>query len=284
MRRGVQGAAALIALCVLALTVDWGIARYKAPSDDARILALQNEVAEDASKAPVLEAEHKRITVARAARKARGNILAWVLIAACAVFITLVKQLVPAPAVARPRVAKAASGAVLPACGRNHEAAEEDSAERIAAVDAIIARAGRGRESAIPILQAIQARFHYLPDAAMKRVAETTEITPAELAGASTFYHQFRQKKAGEHVVRVCHGTACHVAGARQITEELRRALELRDGEDTDKDGLFTVDSVACIGCCSLAPVMTVDEHTVGTLTPSTARAAVECIHPKVEA
>jgi NADH:ubiquinone oxidoreductase subunit E len=85
----------------------------------------------------------------------------------------------------------------------------------------------------------------------------------------------------GKHVVRVCHGTACHVAGARQITDELRRRLDIPEGEDTDPDRMFTVDEVACLGCCSLAPVMMVDEHTAGKLTPSSAAAAVEAMEPK---
>ena len=72
-------------------------------------------------------------------------------------------------------------------------------------------------------------------------------------------------------MVRVCHGTACHVAGARQITEELRRSLAIPEGADTDAARLFTVDEVACLGCCSLAPVLTVDGHTSGRLTPATA-------------
>jgi NADH:ubiquinone oxidoreductase subunit E len=103
-----------------------------------------------------------------------------------------------------------------------------------------------------------------------------TDITPAEVAGTSSFYGQFRRSPVGEHVVRVCHGTACHVAGARQITEELRRHLGIPEGADTDAARQFTVDEVACLGCCSLAPVLTVDGRTSGRLTPTTACDALE--------
>jgi NADH-quinone oxidoreductase subunit F len=143
-------------------------------------------------------------------------------------------------------------------------------------VDELVAREGRGKEAAIILLQAIQGHYRYLPDEALHRLCELTEITPAEVAGTSSFYGQFRRSPVGKHVVRVCHGTACHVAGARQITEELRRHLGIPEGADTDAARQFTVDEVACLGCCSLAPVLTVDGHTSGRLTPASACQALE--------
>ncbi|MGD8898206.1 MAG: NADH-quinone oxidoreductase subunit NuoE, partial [Acidobacteriota bacterium] len=145
-------------------------------------------------------------------------------------------------------------------------------------VNDLITRFGRDRESAIPILQAIQAHYRYLPDEVLKRVCELTEITPAQIAGTSSFYSQFRRSPVGRHVVRVCHGTACHVAGADQITEELRRHLEIPPDADTDSQRLFTLDKVACLGCCSLAPVMMIEEDTAGRLTPATARQALDAV------
>ena len=142
-------------------------------------------------------------------------------------------------------------------------------------VDDLVAKEGRGLESAIVLLQAIQNHYRYLPDEAMRRLCEITEITPAQLAGTSSFYGQFRNTPVGKHMVRVCHGTACHVAGARQITDELRRYLAIPEGSDTDSARIFTVGEVACLGCCSLAPVLIVDGHTAGRLTPSTASAAL---------
>jgi NADH:ubiquinone oxidoreductase subunit E len=139
-------------------------------------------------------------------------------------------------------------------------------------VDELVRREGRSPEAAIPILQAIQEHYRYLPDEAMRRVCELTEITPAQIAGTSSFYTRFRRSPVGKHIVRVCHGTACHVAGAGQINEELRRALNIPEGADTDDAREFTVEEVACLGCCSLAPVVMVDERTSGKLTRATAR------------
>jgi NADH:ubiquinone oxidoreductase subunit E len=82
-------------------------------------------------------------------------------------------------------------------------------------------------------------------------------------------------------VVKVCHGTACHVAGAEQITEELRRHLDIPPGEDTDARRLFTLDKVACVGCCSLAPVMMIEEDTAGRLTPASARQVLDAVERK---
>ena len=143
-------------------------------------------------------------------------------------------------------------------------------------VDEIVVAHGRGPEAAIAILQAIQQHYRYLPGEALRRVCELTDITPAQVLGTSSFYSRFRRSPVGEHIVRVCHGTACHVSGARQITDELRRGLKIPDGADTDPSRTFTIEEVACLGCCSLAPVMMVDEQTVGKLTPSGACEALK--------
>ena len=134
-------------------------------------------------------------------------------------------------------------------------------------VDAAAARIGREADKCIPILQAIQAHWRWLPPEALARVCEVTEITAAQIAGVSTFYTQFRHRPMGLHLVRVCHGTACHVKGAPAVTDALRRALNLPDGEDTDADGRFTLQKVACLGCCTLAPAVQIDEVTYGHLT-----------------
>ena len=140
----------------------------------------------------------------------------------------------------------------------------------LACVDQIAEEAGPGRENLIHILQAIQHRFRYLPRAALERVCELTEITPADIVGVSTFYSQFRHRPVGEHVINVCHGTACHVKGAQGVTDALYRHLAIPEDDDTDPDGVFTVQKVACVGCCTLAPVMQIDGLTYGHLTPDT--------------
>lgn len=278
VRTGTIVALAVVVLCVGVLTADYIVARRSLPRDDERIASLQQQVRSDASLAPVLEAEHKRITDTRVARKRRINLLSLVLIAAAAGFLIGAKRLARAhdrrPA---PRQKMAGRGPAAPEKMAGQGPAPLD----LAFVDALVAREGRSREAAIPILQAIQAHYRYLPDEALRRVCEITEITPAEIAGTSSFYARFRRSPVGKHVVRVCHGTACHVAGARQISDELRRSLQIPDGADTDCDRMFTLEEVACLGCCSLAPVLMVDEHTVGKLTPAAARDAIETVEPR---
>jgi NADH:ubiquinone oxidoreductase subunit E len=266
-------AGGLIALCVAILFVDYALATHRAPQDDQLVKTLQEQVKSDPALAPKLAGEQKRVTAARRGRKARDNAIAWLLILASAVFLTAAKQAVrPGRPKARPTTTERQPALV----GQALPPASAPPPIDLAFVDQIVAREGRGRESAIILLQAIQNHYRYLPDEALRRLCELTEITPAEVAGTSSFYGQFRRSPVGKHVVRVCHGTACHVAGARQITEELRRHLAIPEGADTDAQRLFTVDEVACLGCCSLAPVLTVDGHTSGRLTPTTACDAVE--------
>ena len=140
----------------------------------------------------------------------------------------------------------------------------------LALVDRIIQTIGRDPSCAIPILQAIQTEFRYLPQAALEHVCRTTRITPAQIAGVSTFYTQFRHHPVGLHLVRICHGTACHVKGTGLVHDALNRHLGITEDTDTDADGLFTVEKVACLGCCTLAPVMQIDGITYGHLTPDT--------------
>jgi NADH:ubiquinone oxidoreductase subunit E len=212
------------------------------------------------------------VTAARLARKNRDTVVAWVLMAAAAAFLTFAKGLVKEQKPRAPSGRSATRGSRADEGVRPTLAAELD----LEFVDQVVAQIGRGKEAGIPLLQAIQNHYRYLPDEALRRVCELTEITPAEIAGTSSFYGQFRRSPVGEHIVRVCHGTACHVSGARQITEELRRYLGIPAGQDTDAARLFTLDEVACLGCCSLAPVLMVDGHTAGKLTPATACEALK--------
>ena len=135
-------------------------------------------------------------------------------------------------------------------------------------IDAIVAATGRRARDLIPILQAIQRKYHYLPDEALRRIAEITEIRPATILGVATFYNFFRLRPAGKHRVCVCHGTACHVKGSEQVQASIARHLRLEDGQDTDAAGEHTVERVACVGCCTLAPVVVIDSVTYGRLAP----------------
>jgi NADH-quinone oxidoreductase subunit F len=136
-------------------------------------------------------------------------------------------------------------------------------------VEEAIARLGRRREAAISLLQAVQSHYRYLPREALERICEKTEITPADITGVATFYTQFRHHPVGKHIIHVCHGTACHVKGAGLVQDALARRLHVHEGEDTDSDGLFTLEKVACLGCCTLAPVIQIDGVTYGHLAPS---------------
>jgi len=113
----------------------------------------------------------------------------------------------------------------------------------------VVEETGHEREAVIPILQRLQEHFRYLPAEALERVCELTEITPAQIEGVATFYTQFRHRPIGEHLIRVCHGTACHVKGADRVSDAVRRTLHILPDDDTDADGRFTVEKVACLGC-----------------------------------
>jgi len=136
-------------------------------------------------------------------------------------------------------------------------------------VDAIVERIGSDNRNVIPILSAIQKEFHYLPQEALQRVCEITEITAANIAGVASFYSSFRHTPAGKHMIKVCIGTACHVKGATRIKDAILRYLNIEEGDDTDSEGLFTVLEVACLGCCTLAPAVQIDDITYGHLTPT---------------
>ena len=119
----------------------------------------------------------------------------------------------------------------------------------------------------IPILQAIQFEQGYLSKDALRLVSEKTGVSPSRVYGVATFYHQFRLKPEGKHQISICRGTACHVAGVSDLYNMLLNELGINPPEDTTEDGLFTLHEVRCLGACSLAPVMKVDDTVYGKLT-----------------
>lgn len=119
----------------------------------------------------------------------------------------------------------------------------------------------------IPILQAVQKEFGYLPAEAMETISHELKVPTAELYGVATFYAQFHLKPRGRHVIRVCRGTACHVRGSLKILEKVKEILKVEENSTTD-DLRFTLEPVACVGACGLAPVMMVDDDTHGRMTP----------------
>ena len=126
----------------------------------------------------------------------------------------------------------------------------------------------------IPLLQAAQDSYGYIPPLAIEQIAMATGIPASEVYGVITFYSQFRLQPLGRYVIRVCKGTACHVQDAEMIGRTLEEELGIREGE-TSEDGLFTFLTVACLGCCSLAPVVMIGEQAYGRLTPQALRSVL---------
>ena len=121
--------------------------------------------------------------------------------------------------------------------------------------------------SLITILQKAQEIYGYLPIDVIYHIAESTGNSPAKVLGVATFYTQFRLQPIGKYLIMQCQGTACHVNGSERIAAAITEELGIKDGETTE-DGLFTLSDVACLGCCSLSPVMMINGETYGTLTP----------------
>ena len=121
--------------------------------------------------------------------------------------------------------------------------------------------------SLITILQKAQDIYGYLPSDVLYAVAEATGKSPAKVMGVATFYTQFRLQPVGKYLIMQCQGTACHVNGSERISAAITEELGIRNGETTE-DGMFTLQHVACLGCCSLSPVMMINGETYGSLTP----------------
>lgn len=132
----------------------------------------------------------------------------------------------------------------------------------------------------ITILQKAQNIYGYLPKDVMYCIAEKVGITPADVMGVATFYSQFRLTPIGKYLIMACQGTACHVNGSERVTAAISEYLGIENGETT-ADGLFTLENVACLGCCSLAPVIMINGEAYGNLTPDSAVAVLKGIQEK---
>jgi NADH-quinone oxidoreductase subunit E len=145
------------------------------------------------------------------------------------------------------------------------------SAEEKVKLDALqvdLADFPKNRSQLIPILQMVQEKLTYLPTTAIEMVATYLKISATEVYGVASFYNQFRFNPPGRHPVKVCLGTACHVRGGDIILENFERKLEIREGETT-ADREFSIERVACVGCCALAPVAIVGDALHGGMSPS---------------
>lgn len=136
--------------------------------------------------------------------------------------------------------------------------------------------------SLITILQKAQSVYGYLPVDVLYHIADKIGSTPAKVMGVATFYSQFRLKPVGKYLIMLCQGTACHVNGSQRIEQAIKDELGISDGETTD-DGLFTLKNVACLGCCSLSPVMMINDETYGRLTPDKAKEILRNLKKEAE-
>ncbi|HBS86494.1 MAG: NADH dehydrogenase [Bacteroidetes bacterium GWF2_38_335] len=142
---------------------------------------------------------------------------------------------------------------------------EVQKQEDLALMDPLIEKYKSKKGNMIPLLQGTMELYGYIPKEAFIKLSERTGLKLSDMYGVATFYAQFRLNPVGKHIIKVCHGTACHVQNANAITDALKEALNVNDGETTE-DGMFTLESVACLGCCSLAPVMMIGSESYGKL------------------
>ena len=145
-------------------------------------------------------------------------------------------------------------------------------------VEDIVNRHGNHPSSLIAILQDVQQEYRYVPETAMEIVSRVTGIPEAKIYGVATFYENFSLEPKGKYVIKICDGTACHVRKSIPILQELKKALGLQAGGHTTPDGLFTLETVSCLGACGLAPVFTVNDQVYGKMTPQSAREIIEAI------
>jgi NADH-quinone oxidoreductase subunit E len=136
-----------------------------------------------------------------------------------------------------------------------------------AVIDAITHKHNVQPGAVIPVLQEIQEVYGYVPPAAIQRISENMGVPASEISGIVTFYAQFRLKPLGKNVVKICHGTACHLGGAERVSDAVCLCTGAKEGENSP-DGEFTLERVACLGCCSLAPCVMVNGEVHGRLTP----------------
>ena len=154
---------------------------------------------------------------------------------------------------------------------------EEQEQVDVNLLDSLIEKYKDKKGNLIPLLQGTQDIFGYIPREAFEKISSEVGIELSDMYGVVTFYAQFRLNPVGKHIIKVCHGTACHVQNANAITDAIQDALKVNDGETTE-DGLFTLESVACLGCCSLAPVMMIGDETYGKLTGDKAKKIIRDI------
>lgn len=155
------------------------------------------------------------------------------------------------------------------------------SARRFQRVCEILDRYRHDSSKLIPVLQAVQEEYRYLPEEVLTFVATALDVPPAHVYGVASFYAHFTLEPKGKYVVRLCDGTACHVRNSIPILEALRKRLGVTEERKTTPDMLFTVETVSCLGACGLAPVLVINEQVYGQMTPARAIELIDEIAAK---
>jgi len=153
---------------------------------------------------------------------------------------------------------------------------DKESIRKFEYVFEIVERNERNPSRLIPILQAVQEQYRYLPEEILTLVATALGLSPAKVFGVATFYSHFTLTPRGKYCIRICDGTACHVKRSDGLLDALREKLLLREGASTTADLLFTLETVSCLGACGLAPVIVINDEVYGQMTPVKAIALVD--------
>jgi NADH-quinone oxidoreductase subunit E len=158
------------------------------------------------------------------------------------------------------------------------DALSQTPARRFEKVCTILEQNDKQPQRLIPILQAVQEEYRYLPEDVLTFVAVGLNVPPGRVFGVATFYSHFALEPKGKYLIRLCDGTACHVKRSIPILEAIYRRLGLSSKRNTTEDMLFTVETVACLGACSLAPVVVINEEVHGQVTPAAAVRMIDAI------
>ena len=153
--------------------------------------------------------------------------------------------------------------------------------DHLAAVNKILEKYGYSEAKLIPILQEVQAVYKYLSKDMISYVATSIGVPPSRVYGVATFYAHFSMQPKGKYLIKLCDGTACHVKGSTPILDALRTKLNIKPGQDSSDDMLFTVDTVSCLGACGLAPVMVVNDEVHGQVRPADVDKIIDAVLAK---
>ncbi len=148
----------------------------------------------------------------------------------------------------------------------------------------VIEENNHDKSKLIPILQAVQNEYKYLPEEILAFIASSLNISPARVYGVATFFAHFTLKPKGKYIIKVCDGTACHVKKSTALIDAIKNKLGLKDGEHTTKDMLFTLETVSCLGACGLAPVLLINEDVHGQVTPDKVVQLIDAVIKEEEA